>query len=282
MIKLGSHCGMKSPEYLLGSVKEAISYGANALMVYTGAPQNSRRTALDKVKIEEAHKLMSEHNIEKEDLIIHAPYLINLANTKNESTFNTGVELLKIEIERSIAFGAKYIVLHPGAHVGAGVEAGIDSIVKGLDIVNEDNNELIIALETMAGKGTEIGRSFEEIAEIIKKVKKPEMLGVTLDTCHINDAGYDLNDFDDILGEFDKIIGLDKLKVLHLNDSLNEKGSKKDRHANIGKGTIGFDNLAYVINHPKLKDVAKILETPYIDNNPPYKDEIAKLLETVK
>lgn len=282
MIKLGSHCGMKAPDYLLGSVKEAITYGANALMVYTGAPQNSRRTALDKVKIAEAHALMEEHNINKEDLIIHAPYLINLANTKKASTFESGVELLKIEIDRSIAFGAKYIVLHPGAHVGAGVEAGIESIVRGLDIVNEDNDELIIALETMAGKGTEIGRSFEEIAEIIKRVKKPEMLGVTLDTCHVNDAGYDVSEFDALLAEFDEVIGLDKLKVVHLNDSLNEKGARKDRHANIGVGTIGFDNLAYVINHPKLKGVAKILETPYIDGNPPYKAEIEALLATVK
>lgn len=278
MIKLGSHCGMKAPEYLLGSVKEAISYGANALMVYTGAPQNSRRTALDKLNIEEAHALMKEHNIELDDLVIHAPYLVNLGNTKKPETFEAGIELLSIEIERSIAFGAKYIVLHPGAHVGAGEQAAIDSIVKGLDIVNENNDELIIALETMAGKGTEIGSKFEEIAEIISRVKKPEMLGVTLDTCHINDAGYDVSELDALLEKFDEIIGLDKLNVIHLNDSLNELGARKDRHANIGKGTIGFKSLAEVIHHPRLSHIVKILETPYIDGNPPYKEEIVQLL----
>lgn len=277
MIRLGSHCGMKSPDYLLGSVQEAISYGANALMVYTGAPQNSRRTALDKLNIEEAHALMKEHGIKKEDMVIHAPYLINLGNTKKTETFEAGIELMKIEINRSIAFGAKYMVLHPGAHVGAGVDLAIDSIVKGLDIVNEDNDDLIIALETMAGKGTEVGSKFEEIAEIISKVKRPEMLGVTLDTCHINDAGYNVEEFDAVLDEFDRIIGLDKLNVIHLNDSQNERGARKDRHANIGEGTIGLDALAYVIHHPKLKNVVKILETPYIDGEPPYKAEIETL-----
>lgn len=279
MIKLGSHCGMKAPKYLLGSVEEALSYGANALMVYTGAPQNSRRTALEKCKIEEAHALMEAHNIRKQDLVIHAPYLINLGNTKKPETFEAGIELLKMEIDRATAFGAKYMVLHPGAHVGAGVEAGVESIIKGLDIVNENNNDLIIALETMAGKGTEVGSRFEEIAEIISKVKRPEMLGVTLDTCHINDAGYDVSEFDALLEEFDSIIGLDRLNVIHLNDSLNERGARKDRHANIGKGTIGFDSLHYVIHHPKLVDVVKILETPFIDKEPPYKEEIAQLLQ---
>ena len=268
---------MKSPEYLLGSVKEAISYGANALMVYTGAPQNSRRTAINKLKIEEAHKLMEENNIDKKDLVVHAPYLINLANTKKASTFEAGIELLDIEIKRSIAFKAKYLVLHPGAHVQAGSEAGIESIVKGLDIVNEDNDDLIIALETMSGKGTEVGITFEEIAKILSKVKKPEMLGVCLDTCHIHDAGYDMDNFDKILEQFDKVIGLDRLNVIHLNDSKNVRGAKKDRHANIGEGEIGFENLKYVVDHPKLKNIVKILETPFIDGNPPYKEEIAAL-----
>lgn len=278
MIKIGSHCSMKAPDYLLGSVKEALSYKANALMVYTGAPQNSRRTALDKLYIDQAHTLMAKHGILKKDLIIHAPYLINLANTIKQSTFDSGVELLQIEIERSIAFGAKYLVLHPGAHVGAGVEAGIDSIVKGLDIVNKKNNQLIIALETMAGKGTEIGSRFEEISEIISKVKKPEMLGVCLDTCHIHDAGYNIHKLDDLLRQFDKIIGLDKLSVIHINDSKNVRGAKKDRHANIGEGEIGFDAIKAIVDHPKLKEIAKILETPYIDDKPPYKEEIKQLI----
>lgn len=279
MIRLGSHCSMKAPDYLLGSVEEALSYGANALMVYTGAPQNSRRTALDKLYIEEAHKLMEDHNIKKIDLVIHAPYLINLANTKKESTFQSGIELLSIEIARATAFGAKYMVLHPGAHVGAGVEAGIESIVKGLDIVNKDNDDLIITLETMSGKGTEVGRSFEEIAAIISKVERPEMLGVCLDTCHIHDAGYDVSDFDAVLAEFDEVIGLDRLNVIHLNDSKNIRGAGKDRHANIGEGEIGLDNLKYVVYHPKLKNVVKILETPFIDGQPPYKEEIELLLK---
>lgn len=277
MIKIGSHCSMKAPDFLLGSVKEALSYKANALMVYTGAPQNSRRTALDKLYIDQAHKLMDKHGIVKNDLIIHAPYLINLANTIKQSTFDSGVELLQIEIERSIAFGAKYLVLHPGAHVGAGVEAGIDSIVKGLDIVNDKNNQVIIALETMAGKGTEIGSRFEEISEIISKVKKPEMLGVCLDTCHIHDAGYNIHKLDDLLKQFDEIIGLNKLSVIHINDSKNVRGARKDRHANIGEGEIGFDAIKAIVDHPKLKEFAKILETPYIDQKPPYKEEIKQL-----
>ncbi|NLC33649.1 MAG: deoxyribonuclease IV [Erysipelothrix sp.] len=279
MIKIGSHVGMKAPKYLLGSVEEALSYGANALMVYTGAPQNSRRTALDKLFLPEAHALMKENNIDNLDLIVHAPYLINLGNTVKPETFQAGIDLLTVEIERSIAFKAKYMVLHPGAHVGAGSELAIQSIIKGLDIVNENNNDLIIALETMAGKGTEIGRTFEEIAQIIAGVKRPEMLGVTLDTCHIHDAGYDVSDLDALLNEFDKVIGLDKLKVIHLNDSKNERGSHKDRHANLGVGSIGYDHLANIVYDERLSHVVKILETPYIDDMPPYADEIKGLKE---
>lgn len=274
---IGSHCSLTAPDYFAGSVKEALSYDATALMIYTGAPQNARRTPLEKLKIEEGLQLLQEANLSSEQLIIHAPYLINLANTINPAVFESGITLLTTELQRSQALQAKVIVLHPGSHVGAGVEAGIASIIKGLDMVLADNSGVAIALETMAGKGSEVGTTFEEIQAIIAGSQYPERLKVCLDTCHIHDAGYDLTNFDDVLEQFDQIIGLDKLAVIHLNDSKNQRGAKKDRHANIGEGFIGFDCLYQIAHHPKLAKLPFILETPYIDGKPPYKAEINRL-----
>lgn len=281
MLKIGSHVSMSGKKMLLGSSEEAHSYGANVFMIYTGAPQNTRRKPIEELNIDAGLEYMKEHGMK--EIVVHAPYIINIANTKRPETFEIGIRFLRSEIDRTEAIGAKQIVLHPGAHVGAGVDKGIQKIIEGLNEVLTNQEKVQIALETMAGKGTEIGRSFEELARIIDGVTHNENLSVCLDTCHIHDAGYDVkNDFDGILNEFDKIIGLDRLKVVHVNDSKNEKGAQKDRHANIGFGYIGFDALAYIVHHPQLEHLPKILETPFVGEDkksrkPPYKFEIAML-----
>ena len=285
MIKLGSHVGMSGKDMFLGSAKEAASYGANCFMVYTGAPQNTKRKDVSELNIEAGWEYMREHGIN--EIIVHAPYIINLANTIKPEIYKLAVDFLASELERSTAMGAKYMVLHPGSHVDAGVDAGTESIIKGINEVLSNDTECMIALETMAGKGSEIGRSFEELARIYDGVKHNDKLRVCFDTCHVNDAGYDVkNDFDGVIAEFDKIIGKDQIVCFHINDSLNPLGAHKDRHANIGKGTIGFETLHNIVHHPDFEDVIKILETPYIvnpsnpDGNklPPYKEEISMLL----
>lgn len=274
MLIIGSHVGYKKDSGLVGSVKEALSYNANTFMFYTGAPQNTVRSSIDLDNVKEAYKLMEENNINKDNVIVHAPYIINLANS-DESKFNFSCNFLSEELKRVNTFGMKYLVLHPGSHVGLGVDEGISNIVKALNLVlSKDDSNVMILLETMAGKGSEVGRTFEELKRIIDGVSKKERIGICLDTCHLNDAGYDLNNFDDVLDEFDKLIGIDKIKCIHINDSKNTLSSHKDRHENIGKGTIGLDTLIKVINNPILKDVPKILETPYIDGVAPYKEEI--------
>lgn len=279
MIILGSHVNVTAPDYLLQSVKDALSYGANALMVYTGAPQNTIRKPIKDFKVPEAKQLMLENHIPMENMIIHAPYIINLANKVNERTREIGISFLKQEIKRVEAIGATYIVLHPGSHVKQGVEIGLDAIVEGLNEVVQPEDKVMILLETMAGKGSELGKTFEEIAYLLEHVKLKDHFGVCLDTCHIHDAGYDLTQFDEVLEQFDKIIGLQHLKVLHINDSKNVRGSHKDRHANIGEGEIGLEILRGIVHHPKLDNIVKILETPWIDGKPPYKEEIKLLRE---
>ena len=259
---------------MLGSVKEALSYGATTFMFYTGAPQNTARKPISQLRVEEAKALMEENNMNIDDIVVHAPYIINLANTIKPETFDLAVSFLKQEIERCEAIGASRLVLHPGSHVKAGDEAGLEQIVKGLNMVLKPDQKVRIALETMAGKGSELGRTFDQIQYMIENVEYNELLGVCLDTCHLNDAGYDLSQFDELLEEFDEKIGLDRLLVVHVNDSKNERGAHKDRHENIGYGHIGFEILNKVVHHPKLKDVPKILETPYIDGKAPYKEEI--------
>ncbi|MEK3853123.1 deoxyribonuclease IV [Cytobacillus sp. FSL H8-0458] len=281
MLKIGSHVSMSGKKMLLAASEEAVSYGSNTFMIYTGAPQNTRRKKIEDLNIEAGLKHMAENGIA--DIVVHAPYIINIGNTANPSTFELGVNFLRSEIDRTEAIGAKQIVLHPGAHVGAGSEAGIKKIVEGLNEVLNGEENVQIALETMAGKGSECGRSFEELAMIIEGVNYNNHLSVCFDTCHTHDAGYDIvNDFDGVLEEFDKVIGLNRLKVLHINDSKNERGMRKDRHANIGFGHIGFSALNYIVHHPQLKDIPKILETPYVgeDKNnkkAPYKHEIDML-----
>ena len=219
MLKIGSHVSMSGKKMLLAASEEAVSYGATTFMIYTGAPQNTRRKPIEELNIEAGRKHMELNGIE--EIIVHAPYIINVGNTTKPETFQLGVDFLRMEIERTSALGvAKQIVLHPGAHVGAGADAGIQQIIKGLNEVLTPEQTVNIALETMAGKGTECGRSFEEIAKIIDGVKYNEKLSVCFDTCHTHDAGYDIvNDFDGVLNEFDKIVGIDRLQVLHINDS---------------------------------------------------------------
>ncbi len=280
-MKLGSHVSMSGKKMFLASVEEALSYGANTFMIYTGAPQNTRRKPIEELNIPAGLAHMLEHGMK--DVIVHAPYIINIGNTQKPETFELGVNFLRSEIARTREFGAKQIVLHPGAHVNAGADLGIKKIIEGLNEVLEKDQDVQIALETMAGKGSECGRSFEELAEIINGVTHNDKLSVCLDTCHVHDAGYNIvDDFDGVLNEFDKIIGVERLKVIHVNDSKNERGSRKDRHENIGFGHIGFDALCYIVHHPQLADVPKILETPFVgvdkkDTKPPYKHEIAML-----
>ncbi|MCT3391889.1 deoxyribonuclease IV [Lentilactobacillus hilgardii] len=260
---IGSHVSMNGKDMFLGSAKEAAGFGENVFMVYTGAPQNTVRKPIEKLNGPAGKAYMAEHNLK--EVVVHAPYIINLGNTLKPQNFAFGVQFLQQEIARAEAIGAKQIVLHPGAHVGEGPQKAIDQIAKGLNEVITDNQSAQIALETMAGKGTEVGITFEQLAEIISKVSNNKKLSVTFDTCHTNDAGYDVkNDFDGVLNEFDHIVGLDRLKVIHLNDSKNERGSHKDRHQIIGLGTIGFKALNYIAHHDQLASVPKIMETPIL------------------
>ncbi|MDM5315869.1 deoxyribonuclease IV [Fictibacillus sp. b24] len=278
MIKLGSHVSMSGKKMLLAASEEAVSYGANTFMIYTGAPQNTRRKKIEDLNIEAGTRHMIENGIV--DIVVHAPYIINIGNAVKPETFELGVDFLRREIERTDALGAKQIVLHPGAHVGEGSEVGIKKIIEGLNEVLTKEQNVQIALETMAGKGSECGKTFEELAQIIDGVTLNEKLSVCFDTCHTHDAGYDIvNDFDGVMNQFDKIVGMDRIKVFHINDSKNVTGAAKDRHENIGFGHIGFDALSYIVHHDQFKDIPKILETPYVgtDKNnkkPPYQLEI--------
>ncbi|GLO66594.1 MULTISPECIES: deoxyribonuclease IV [Oceanobacillus] len=283
MVKIGSHVSMNGKKMLLGSSEDAALYGANTFMIYTGAPQNTRRKPIEELNIEAGKEHMEANGIQ--DIVVHAPYIINIGNSIKPATFELGVNFLKNEIDRTEALGAKQIVLHPGAHVGEGAEKGIPKIIEGLNEVLDPNSTVQIALETMAGKGSEIGRTFEELAQIIDGVTHNDRLSICMDTCHIHDAGYNVvEDFDGVLEHFDKIIGIDRLKVIHVNDSKNEQGAHKDRHENIGFGYIGFDALHKVVHHPQLSDLPKILETPFVgmdkkNKKPPYKHEIEMLKE---
>lgn len=278
---LGCHVSFKEKQ-LLESTMEALSYGANTFMFYTGAPQNTMRKAISKELSLEAQKLMSESNIDINNVICHAPYIINLANRSSDEKWNFSISFLMEEIHRCEELGIKYIVLHPGSAVGITKEEGIKNIIDALNFIIKEDDKCEILLETMAGKGTECASTIEEMASIINGIILKDKVGVCVDTCHISDAGYDIKEIDIYLSKFDELIGIEKIKCLHINDSKNLVGTHKDRHANFGFGEIGFENLMYVINHNKLKDVPKILETPYIgdydeDKNriyPPYKFEI--------
>lgn len=285
-IKLGCHVGMAGKEMFLASAKEAASYGANVFMLYTGAPQNTRRKDISELNIEAGWEYARQHGIE--EIVVHAPYIINLANTVKPETYELAVEFLEKEIIRTAAMRSHIMVLHPGSHVNAGVEAGIEQVIKGLNtVLNQNDDDVYIALETMAGKGSEVGRTFEELKAIYDGVDKKDRLRVCFDTCHVNDAGYDIvNHYDEVFEEFDKVIGLDQIAVFHINDSMNPLGAHKDRHANIDKGSIGYETLHRLVHDERFIDVPKILETPWLaeegsdkKTKPPYKEEIEWLLK---
>ena len=285
-IKLGCHVGMAGKEMFLASAKEAASYGANVFMLYTGAPQNTRRKDISELNIEAGWEYARQHGIE--EIVVHAPYIINLANTVKPETYELAVEFLEKEIIRTAAMRSRIMVLHPGSHVNAGVEAGIAQVIKGLNtVLNQNDDDVYIALETMAGKGSEVGRTFEELKAIFDGVDKKDRLRVCFDTCHVNDAGYDIvNHYDEVFEEFDKVIGLDQIAVFHINDSMNPLGAHKDRHANIDKGSIGYETLHRLVHDERFIDVPKILETPWLaeegsdkKTKPPYKEEIEWLLK---
>jgi len=272
---IGSHVSFTKNNQLLGSVIEALSYGSNTFMFYTGAPQNTIRIPLDDELTNAAIKLMNENNIDISKVVVHAPYIINLANPLN---LDFGVNFLKQEIKRCEKLGITKLVLHPGSHVNNGIEVGLNTIVDGLNLVLDKDTNVDICLEMMAGKGSELGTTFEQMKYIIDNVKNNSKLKICMDTCHMNDSGYDMSDFDSILDLFDNIIGIDRLGCIHINDSKNVLGSRKDRHENIGFGTLGFSNIINIIYNKRVEDIPKILETPWIkdenDSYPPYKFEI--------
>ena len=277
MLYIGSHVSFDSKEQLLKSVKETISYGANTFMFYTGAPQNTNRCIIDDSLTYKAYELMKENGIHLEKVVSHAPYIVNLANDLDPSKYDFSINFLKNEVSRLESLGIKYLVLHPGSSVGIDREHALFNISNALNKIIYPGCSVMILLETMAGKGTECGVNLDELKTIIDSVDLKENIGICLDTCHLNDSGIDISKFDEYLDEFDKIIGIDKIKCVHINDSKNIVASHKDRHENFGFGNIGFDNLINVIYNERLKEVPKILETPYVGEKkeyPPYKHEI--------
>ena len=277
---IGSHVSFGEKQ-LLGSLEKAISYNANALMFYTGAPQNTIRKPISDKLLDDAINYAKENNFDFNNIVCHAPYIINLANKSQADKWDFSINFLINEIKRCEKLGVNKIVLHPGSSVGITQEEGLDNIIEALKIILENDTNVNILLETMAGKGNECGRTIDQIAYIINNVNS-NLLKVCVDTCHINDAGYNVNEFDQYLEEFDQKIGIDKIYCIHLNDSKNILGSHKDRHENIGFGEIGFEALYKVLTNEKLKNIPKILETPYLTvtdkiKKAPYKEEIAML-----
>lgn len=279
---IGSHVSFSQAKQLLGSVEEAISYGANAFMFYTGAPQNTTRVPINKLLSMSAMELMAANNIKLENIVIHAPYIINLANNEKQESYEFAKQFLRTEIIRCQTLGIDKLVLHPGSSVNLSKEEGLKNIVSALNEVLKQEDNIYICLETMAGKGSELGTNLDEIKYMIDNTILNEKIKVCLDTCHLNDAGYDMSKFDEFLTLFDKKIGINKIACVHINDSMNLNNSHKDRHANIGFGTLGFSNIMNIIYNSKLENIPKILETPYVPKDalskvreyPPYKFEI--------
>ena len=279
---IGSHVSYKNDSQLLGSVKEAISYGENTFMFYTGAPQNTNRGAIKKELTSEAYDMMKNNDIDINNVVVHAPYIVNLANKSDERKYEFYIEFLINELNRVKELGLDKIVLHPGSATTCTKEEAISNITEGINKIYEKTTDVMILLEYMAGKGNEVGTSIDELKSIIDKINDKDRVGVCIDTCHMNDSGVDISKFNEFLDEFDSKIGINKIKCVHVNDSLNPIGSHKDRHANIVYGTIGFDNLINVVYNDRLEGIPFILETPYINKNnkdayAPYKMEIESI-----
>ena len=279
MLYIGSHVSFNKDTQLIGVVQTAIENDANVFMFYTGSNQSTLRFPIDKSLTDKAHQIMKEHNIDREKCIIHAPFIINLANNSDERKYQFYIDFLKQEIDRCIALGINNLVLHPGSHVKVAKEEALLSVSNGLNEALKENQNIKILIEFMSGKGTEVGSTIDELKTILENVIYKDKVYICLDTCHINDAGYDLNNFDEFLNEFDQKIGIDKIKCIHINDSKNNLGAHKDRHENIGYGTIGFQTLINIIYNKRLNGVPKILETPFINDQSPYKTEIKIIRE---
>lgn len=276
MLKIGSHVSFKKDTQLLGSLNESLSYQSTCFMFYTGAPQNTKRCLLDSKLTVFAQEKMQELGIGLDDIVVHAPYIINLANDCNSEQYQFAIRFLKDECQRCEQLHIKKLILHPGSHVGLGVEHGIEAIAQALNEVLETTSTIIL-LETMAGKGSEIGSRLEELQQIIEKITKQEQIGICLDTCHLWDSGYDLTKLDDFLQRLKEINLLSKIGCIHVNDSKNSLGSHKDRHENLGFGTIGFEPLLNIIYHDLFQEIPKILETPWVEKYPPYFYEIQEI-----
>ena len=279
---IGSHVSFNNKKQLLGSVEEAISYNANTFMIYTGGAQSTMRSTINNELTYEGYKLMLENNINIKNVIVHAPYIVNLANRSDKTKYDFYIDFFIKELDRCKMLGLDKIVLHPGSATTCSKEEAIENIAHGINIVYKSTTNTMILLEFMAGKGSEVGTSIDELKAIIEKIDDKNRIGVCLDSCHMNDAGVDISKIDDFLDEFDKLIGIDKIKCFHINDSMNQINSHKDRHANIGYGTIGFNNLLNIIYNKRLEGIPFILETPYINRNQsdayaPYKMEIESI-----
>lgn len=258
MLNIGCHLSTTKGYENMG--KEALKIGANTFQYFTRNPRGGKAKDINEKDILALRKLMEENNFAK--ILAHAPYTLNGCSA-DESTREFASEMMADDLERLKYLPTSLYNFHPGSHVKQGVDVGINYIVEMLNKVLKPEHTTIVLLETMAGKGTEVGRTFEEIAEIIRRVELNEKMGVCLDTCHVYDAGYDIvNDLDGVLEEFDRIIGLDRLHAIHLNDSKNPFKSHKDRHEKIGEGEIGFEAIKRIINHPKLRNIPFFLETP--------------------
>lgn len=279
---IGSHVSFNNKKQLLGSVEEALSYNANTFMIYTGGAQSTMRSSINDELTYEGYKLMLENNINAKNVIVHAPYIVNLANRSDKNKYDFYIDFFIKELDRCKTLGLDKIVLHPGSATTCTKEEAIENIAHGINLVYRSTKDTMILLEFMAGKGTEVGTSIDELKSIIDKIEDKDRIGVCLDSCHMNDAGIDISKIDEFLDEFDKKIGIEKIKCFHINDSMNPIGSHKDRHANIGYGTIGFDNLLNVVYNKRLEGTPFILETPYINRNQsdayaPYKMEIESI-----
>ena len=259
MLVIGPHISISKG--FAKAAQIAVDMDANTFQFFTRNPRGGNAKAFDDKDIAKFQKIREENNFGP--LLAHAPYTMNLGGVKDD-VYEFARRVIKEDIERMNSLGIEYMCFHPGSHVGGGIDFGIERIIKGLNEGISGDESLTILLETMSGKGTEIGYEFEQLRRIIDGVEHKERIGICLDTCHIFSAGYDIvNKLEEVLEDFDRIIGLDKLKAIHLNDSLMPFGAKKDRHAPLGEGEIGLNAIISILTHPKLKDLPFFLETPF-------------------
>ncbi|UUD35551.1 deoxyribonuclease IV [Mycoplasmopsis caviae] len=275
MIKLGSHISFKSPNYLVGSIEESLKNKANCTMIFLGAPQNTKRVEPSLYKLDE-YKQKYENLIKPQDIIIHAPYIIN-PTSKDKSKSSFAIDFLIKEIERMNYIGAKYLVLHPGSYTKYQLQESLEQLVSSLSEVLAKTKDVIICIETMSGKGSEVGINFNQLAYLIGKLAN-DRIKICLDTCHLWDAGYNIKNYEEFKAELIKYDLLRHVSVIHLNDSKNDLNSHKDRHENIDKGFIGIETLAKFVHDPDFDNIPIILETPIPEKGPIYDQEIALLL----